>query len=201
MILSGELAPGARLRQVELAKRFGVSTTPVREAFTALAREGLLRSDEQRGVVVFEPTVADVQENYEIRIALEPLAAELAARNITDEELDELDAIVDRMRKVKRWTAYQPLNREFHALINGAARRERLLAIIESLRDTIEAYIHLDATAQPDAAYKRAVQQQHEGIAEALRARAPKRARTLMREHLEANQQHIASSVELVRQS
>src|ERR1700742_4105097 len=85
LILSGELPAGTRLRQVELAQRFNVSTTPVREAFTVLARQGLVRHDVQRGVVVFTPTVGDVLENYEIRIALESLATEIAAKAISDD--------------------------------------------------------------------------------------------------------------------
>src|SRR5213593_1234309 len=67
-ILVGELAPGDRLRQAEMAERYGVSTTPVREAFTALAGEGLVRQDAHRGVVVFSPSVDEVSETYEIRI-------------------------------------------------------------------------------------------------------------------------------------
>jgi DNA-binding GntR family transcriptional regulator len=86
LILSGELKAGARLRQVELAQRFNVSTTPVREAFTVLARQGLVRHDVQRGVVVFSPSEKDVRENYELRIALEPLATEIAARTMGAEE-------------------------------------------------------------------------------------------------------------------
>src|ERR1700759_28088 len=70
LILSGELPAGTHLRQVELAERFGVSTTPVREALMVLGRLGLVRHDAQRGVVVFTPTVRDVLENYELRIAL-----------------------------------------------------------------------------------------------------------------------------------
>ena len=62
---------GTKLRQVEIARRFGVSTTPVREALAALQREGLVRLHPQRGAVVFVPTVEDLREHYEIRAALE----------------------------------------------------------------------------------------------------------------------------------
>jgi DNA-binding GntR family transcriptional regulator len=198
LILLGELAPGTRLRQMELADRFDVSPTPIREAFKTLAEEGLVDYDAQRGVFVFTPTVDDVMENYEIRIALEPLATELAARTITDEELARLDKIVTKMRKTKSSPAYQGLNREFHALIYAAARRERLAQLINALRDTFEAYVGLDFTTRPDATYKKDVRDQHEGIAKALQDRAPKRARKLMAEHLESNRRHIAKSVEVV---
>src|SRR5918997_1170374 len=76
------LAPGTRLRQNDVAKRFGVSTTPVREAFAQLQAEGLVRIDPHRGAVVFHPSVDDVLEFYEIREALESLAVGHAIRKI-----------------------------------------------------------------------------------------------------------------------
>ena len=90
LIQSGEIAPGSRLRQNELAERFGVSTTPVREAFAELAREGIVRLDAHRGATVFRPSLDELIEIYEIRGALEPLATELAAARATDDELAEL---------------------------------------------------------------------------------------------------------------
>jgi DNA-binding GntR family transcriptional regulator len=197
-ILSGELLPGTRLRQIEWAEKLGVSPTPVREAFTALAKEGLIRHDAQRGVVVFTPTVEDVVENYDIRLALEPLATELAAKAITAEELAQVDGVIERMRS-SEGEAYQRLNREFHYLIYRSARRPQLADLIESLRDRFEAYVALDTSAHPDPAYGENVQLQHEAIAAALRARAPKRARKLMEEHLKWNRLRIATSVEFVR--
>jgi DNA-binding GntR family transcriptional regulator len=200
LILSGELAPGTRLRQMELAERFEVSPTPVREAFKTLAEEGLVDYDAQRGVFVFTPAVDDVLENYELRIALEPLATELAARAITEDELAELDKIVAKMRRTKPMSAaYQELNREFHALIYASSGRRRLEQMIKSLRDTFEAYIGLDIAVGRDPNYEEVVRDQHEGIAEALHARAPKRARKLMAEHLETNRSHITKAVEVTR--
>ena len=113
MIMAGELKAGTRLRQVELAERFSVSTTPVREAFVLLARAGLVRHDAQRGVVVFAPTVQDVRENYEIRIALEPLATELAAAHISADELERIDDVVSEMRASRAFPEYQRLNQRF----------------------------------------------------------------------------------------
>jgi DNA-binding GntR family transcriptional regulator len=195
LILAGELRPGTRLRQVELAERFKVSTTPVREAFSALAKEGLVRHDAQRGVVVFTPTLDDVHENYEIRIALETLATELAAHAIDDATLARLDDVVVRMRRVRRSHDYQRLNREFHRTVYAAAERPRLFELIESLRDAFEAYIHLDAVVRPDPGYNDAAHAEHEAIAEALRAREPRRARTLMEQHLEHNASHVAATL------
>src|ERR1700754_4571906 len=74
-IVAGERAAGSRLRQVEIARALHVSTTPVREALAMLQREGLVRLSEQRGAVLFLPSADDLREHYEIRAALESLAA------------------------------------------------------------------------------------------------------------------------------
>jgi DNA-binding GntR family transcriptional regulator len=194
MILSGELPPGERLRQVELAERFAVSTTPVREALGALSRQGLVRHDPQRGAVVFMPTVDDVHENYELRIVLEPMATELAAKAIDDRELDQLDEIVERMRENTESPDYQQLNREFHRLIYEAARRPRLGEIIDSLRDAFEAYIQLEAATEPDLRYTAGAHEQHEAIAAALRRHDARGARKLMTRHLKDNAAHYEAT-------
>src|SRR5688572_20697813 len=73
-IQAGEHAPGTPLRQTEVARRLGVSTTPVREAFALLQADGLVRIDRYRGAVVFRPTAEELRDAYEIREALELLA-------------------------------------------------------------------------------------------------------------------------------
>jgi DNA-binding GntR family transcriptional regulator len=100
-----------------------VSTTPVREAFAALAREGLARQNSHRGLVVLSTSADDARENVEMRAVLEAFAAEQAARTITEEELASLDALLVEMRAALRSdSAYdnQVLNPRFHAIINGA---------------------------------------------------------------------------------
>jgi DNA-binding GntR family transcriptional regulator len=194
MIQSGELQPGARLRQAEIAKDFGVSTTPVREAFTALALEGLVRQDAHRGAVVFEFDIDDLHENYEIRGALEPLATELAASNMGPKRLEELDRIIQQMRLSKRSAKYQRFNRQFHATIYEAAARPRLVGIIESLRDASEAYFaRLNQNQDPSDPYYELVHYEHEAIAAALRAGDAAQAGALMAEHLDHNRRQLES--------
>jgi DNA-binding GntR family transcriptional regulator len=167
----------------------------MREALGLLARHGLVRHDVQKGVVVFQPTDADVLEIYEIRGALEPLATELAARAISDGELKRLDGVVERMRAAGDRLAYVALNREFHRVIYAAARRPRLLELIESLRDAFDAYVLYDAAAHPDPAYFDRAHAEHEAIAGALHAREPERARALMETHLALNAEHFRASL------
>jgi DNA-binding GntR family transcriptional regulator len=198
LIQAGELPPGSRLRQVDIAQRFGVSTTPVREAFTALAQEGLVIQDAHRGVVVFVPSREDLQENYEIRLVLEPLATELAAKRITPEELAELDAICDEMRKALRSDLARygkELNPKFHQAIYAAAGRPHLAEIIEQLRYAAAAYIQVLVAHEQPLEYLKTAQQEHEQIVDALRAGASKRAAKTMTQHLQHNAERIMASL------
>jgi DNA-binding GntR family transcriptional regulator len=95
--------------------------------------------------------------------------------------------------------SYHLLNPEFHRTTYAAAGNRQRAELIESLRDTFEAYVRLDIVAQPDPRHDEEIRRQHEDIAQALHARLPKRARKLMQEHLESNRRHIATSVKLVR--
>lgn len=143
-ILSGRLAPGARLRQQDVATRFDVSTTPVREAFSALESEGLVRSETHRGVVVFEPTADYLGEIYEIRLVLESLAVRRAAERATPAQvagmkraLTEMEAVLDDQE------AYHALNASFHDLVYASAGNPRLVEMIRQLRDSVNAYLRL----------------------------------------------------------
>ena len=92
LIITGDLPAGGQLRQRDLAKRFGVSQTPVREALRRLESEGLVVSDAHRGFTVVEPDDGPVEENFQIRAALESLGASLAARKI---DADGIEALRD----------------------------------------------------------------------------------------------------------
>lgn len=193
MIQSGALRPGERLRQAEIAARFGVSTTPVREAFTALAQEGLVRQDAHRGVVVFEPSLEELTETFEIREALEPLATTLAADQLSELDLGALQKIVAEMRTAKP-QRYFELNRAFHRRIYAAAKRDRLFEIVEQLREVAASYIAI-TVRQYDPSYREQVHAEHEALLAALVERDGDRAGRLVREHLRHNAQHIAKLV------
>lgn len=190
MILSGELPAGTRLLQNQIAERFGVSTTPVREAFTALAREGLVRQDAHRGAIVFAPSVDDMRENYEIRATLESLAAEQAAVKITAAELRELTNLLKVMRKkIREDPAHHTrvLNPKFHLLVNSAARRPHLLQLIETFRSTSISYHALLDSSELSDDYIDSVQAEHDEIVAALTARDPLRAAEAVKCHIENN--------------
>jgi len=191
-IRRGDLAPGMRLRQMQVANRFGVSSTPVREAFTALQREGLLVSSPHRGVVVFHPTVADLRETYEIRIPLEALATRLAVQHITEDDLIVLRELNEQMRTDEDYGA---LNREFHARIYEAARRPKLVQIISDLRDASAAYLRVYQKVAQDAPGADWLDE-HAAILDALEARDGSAAEAAMVAHLQHTVDRVSPALE-----
>lgn len=183
LILSGDIPPKTKLRQVDISKRFGVSTTPVREAFLALAREGLVDQDAHRGVEVSLPNQADLRENYEIRIALEPLATELAADRVTDEQLNEIAGTLEQMNQSEDTTTRSVLNRSFHDRIYAAAERPRLQQLILEFRNSADVFLNV-LSMHPTPEYRAAVSKEHQEVVDGLRARDGKRAADAMKQHL-----------------
>jgi DNA-binding GntR family transcriptional regulator len=192
-ILAGEFSAGERLRQAEIAELYGVSTTPVREAFTALAREGLVRQDAHRGVVVFSPSLEELTEIYQIREELEPLATRLASGALTDEDINAISEIVAAMRTAPP-DEYVLLNQQFHGLIYAAAGKPRLQDIIANLRETSASYTKMTAR-HFDQQYHDQVQAEHEAILDALKRRQGQEAAKLIRKHLHNNERHVAALV------
>jgi DNA-binding GntR family transcriptional regulator len=191
-IASGRLAAGTRLLQVELARRFGVSTTPVREAFGILQREGLVRSHPQRGATVFVASVDDLEEHYEIRAALESLAAEKAARNFKPTDAPPLHEILEEMRACGDPERYVELNHRFHTSLYRLSRRERLIDLIAGLRNASAAYLQIYAA---EVVPSERLDREHREILAAGEARDPKRAARAMRHHLEQTVAHVTQQL------
>ena len=134
LIISGELEPSEPLRQRDLATRFGVSQTPVREALRRLESEGLVVNDPHRGATVSESRSGVIEDNSQIRAALEPLGARLAAKAITEEQLATLRRLNDEMLGMGEGDSrYGVLNREFHFTIYQAAASPMLLSMMRLL--------------------------------------------------------------------
>jgi DNA-binding GntR family transcriptional regulator len=133
-IISGEISPGARLRQDHVAVEFGASHVPVREAFRALQTQGLAESEPRRGFRVTEFDIAELREVAEMRASLEALALRHAAPRLTPERLMEAEEATkqgDHARTVRDWEA---ANRRFHHLILAPCRMPRLLRTIDDLQ-------------------------------------------------------------------
>jgi DNA-binding GntR family transcriptional regulator len=180
-IQRGQLPPGTRLRQNEVAQRFGVSTTPVREALALLQADGLVRIDPHRGALVFHPTIADLRESYEIRQALETLAVTKAIPHLSEELIDDLQKLIDRMRKERNESRWVELNNEFHLRLYQASGMLRLCSMIANLRDSSSTYIHMFAAH--DLPEHRA-DDDHQEILDACAERDVRRAHKAIAAHI-----------------
>ena len=136
MILAGDLAAGAKLNEASVADLLGVSRGPVREAFRALEESGLVRLEKNRGVFVRQISVAEADEIYEVRAALDEWVGRRLAQTATAGELKELRGIVDRMDRAAAKNdvdAYYPLNLEFHDRLVAFTGNAKLLATYRRL--------------------------------------------------------------------
>jgi DNA-binding GntR family transcriptional regulator len=136
LIVEGDLKPGAKIPEAELCVRFGVSRTPLREALKALAVEGLVTLQPNRGAIVAKATIEEIDALFPIMGALEALAGELACTRITDAEIAALHR--DHAEMVKQfergdWIQYSRLNRAIHEAIFAAAGNGALSALYQQL--------------------------------------------------------------------
>ena len=180
-IQEGSLAPGTRLRQNEVAGRFGVSTTPVREAFAQLQAEGLVRIDPNRGAVVFHPTAEDLLEYYEIREVLESLALAHAIPRLGEDAPKELGDLIERMRRTGDARRWLRLNDEFHLRLYEFAERPHLISLIDSLRDASTPYIYMFVANRKPADQ---ANDEHQEILDACVRGDVKAAQRAIRNHL-----------------
>ncbi len=133
-ILSGDFRPGERLLQDDLAERFDVSSTPVREALRELVAEGVLVCSPHKGVRVAEVRLEAVREVYLMRSALESVATRLATPLVGAAELQRLKALQARMEiQLEKQRELRKLNREFHMLIYQAAGMPQMYQVISKL--------------------------------------------------------------------
>jgi DNA-binding GntR family transcriptional regulator len=185
-ILSGEFEPGERLRTALLAKRFGSSRTPVREALVQLEGEGLVDIEPRRGALVRSFASADLIDLYEIRALLEPAAAARAAARIEADQLDRLRALValsDARGGRARGAIDDQIawNQEFHAIVIEAAGSPRLSA---ALRATAGIPRTFRTSFWRDDQHRAFSQTCHRELVSALAARSAERAEAVMRMHI-----------------
>jgi DNA-binding GntR family transcriptional regulator len=180
-IVARRYAPGEKLRQVELARRYGVSTTPVREAFGILQSQGLVRLNAQRGAMVLAPTVRDLEEHYEIREALECLAIEHVARNFTPDDAPALREMLDRMTDCRDPDLYTELNHAFHMSLYQLCGRRRLVELIAQLRVVSQAMVQIYSHLVVPSG---GAENEHDDILAACEANDPARAVAATRQHL-----------------
>lgn len=182
-ILKGYLKPGEKLDQNEIAELLGVSRSPVRDALRKLAAEGLVQIHPYRGAIVAELSPEELEEIYLLRRVLEGLAARLAVPQIDEERLAALEEILRAMDETEDTDTWIDLNYRFHHMIYEAAKRPRLLALIDNLRNIVAPYIR-QYISTPE--YRQSAQASHRQILEACRRRDPVAAQRETEEHLQA---------------
>lgn len=186
-ILSSALKPGQRLHIDQLATQLGVSLTPVRGAIQRLATEGLIDIRPRSGTFVASLSLQDIEETFQIRAALEGLAAELAAPRITSTDLQRLRSLHRAMKKPLRLQsdrdAHDLLNSEFHQLILAASGNRRLQEMYSALHAHIQ-IVRIHAADTAWSARRRRQAAEHEAILKALEARDPRAASEALRRHI-----------------
>ncbi|MEW5899764.1 MAG: GntR family transcriptional regulator [Bacillota bacterium] len=193
-IIQGRLKPGERLMEIQLAEEMGVSRTPVREALRKLELEGLIVMIPRKGAYVAGISVKDIVDVFEVRAALESLAAGLAAERITDQELEELERALVQISEASgsNLDAVVRTDTNFHEIIYRASRNQRLTQLITNLQEQIQRF-RTTSLAQPGRT-KTAIEE-HRKIVEAISERNVELAQALAREHIENAEQSLLSAL------
>jgi DNA-binding GntR family transcriptional regulator len=182
-IVEGSYEPGSRLVETRIAQELGVSQGPVREALRDLEQLGCVVHEPYRGCSVRAFGPEELLEAFPVRAALEALAARLAAEQITEAELDELDELLQRMRAAAgRADAHEQsqANASFHATIVRAARN----ATLERQWRMLEPYSRTYLTVSRPGIDLVHLSDRHRPILDALRRRDPDAAGQAMHDHL-----------------
>lgn len=184
-ILKREISGGEPLRQEAIAKSFGTSIIPVREALRQLEAEGLVELQSHRGAIATELTLSKALEWIHLRRLIETDLMGLAIDNITDEHLTvaqeilgKFDDALDHRREIAHWSEY---NWKFHSTLYGPANRPETMKVLSSLHKKCDRYIRLQLLGGDHIV--RAEKEHHELI-EVCRKRNKRAAKALMHRHI-----------------
>ncbi|CCQ74537.1 GntR family transcriptional regulator [Magnetospira sp. QH-2] len=183
MIRAGNLGPGDRLTETDLAQRLDVSRTPIREAMRRLEADGLVVHEPHRGAVIRTLDYNEVMELYEVRAVLESTAARMAARSASEIEISELATLNGEMAKViGDADEVFRLNRQFHLGLLDSAKNRFLVKSVNALQKTL---LILGPTTLAEADRAEETVDEHEELLVALRNRDADSAEAAMKQHIE----------------
>ncbi len=183
-ILKGDLKPGERLMELQLASKLGVSRTPIREAIRMLEQEGLAVTVPRKGAEVAKMTLKDMEDVLEIRDTLDELAARVACSRISEEQLERLKQIKKQFEdslQTKDVKKIAQADVKFHDVIYEATGNPKLVNLLNNLREQIYRYrieYLKDASSYPTLI------KEHEAILEALQSRDEEKVTYAMHEHV-----------------
>ncbi|WP_154795361.1 GntR family transcriptional regulator [Occultella kanbiaonis] len=194
-ILAGDLEPGARIRQEDLAERFGASRLPVREALRLLEAEGLVRLVANTGAWVARLSLTECTEAYLIRERLEPLLLAESIPSLSEPAVSELDRLADAMEFADLET-FLVLDRQFHMLSFSGAASESLAAQVRRLWNTTQHYRRAFAILV-DVTHSHLTHHEHHLIVDAISRRDPQDAEALAALHIRRTRKALAEHPEL----
>lgn len=180
-ILSGVLRAGAQLKQEELASRFNVSMSALREALKNLEAEGLVNFYPNRGAIVSELSADEAQEIFDIRLFLELGALELSIPRLTEADIVEAEELLQAADVEPQDGRWSELNWHFHEVLYRPAQRPKLLLLIQNMNNNVERYMNLYLSTMH---YQEKSQAEHWQLLEACRQRNVKQAQEILRAHM-----------------
>jgi DNA-binding GntR family transcriptional regulator len=200
-IVNGILKPGERLMEIQLAEELGVSRTPVREAIRKLELEGFVVMIPRRGTYVADLSIKDINEVFEIRTALDVLAAGLAVERITEDELEQLERLLVEIGELIEEDDADKIvesDSQFHDILYRASRNDRLVGIINNLREQFTRFRSI--SIQYPGRMQKSVEE-HRRLVEAIASRDTDLAQQLAREHMENSEQTLLQDLNERRQT
>jgi DNA-binding GntR family transcriptional regulator len=199
-IINGDLQPGERLKELEIAQSLGASRTPVREALSRLEQEGLVQPFPSGGLTVVKLSAGDVKEIYGLLRVLESYGIRLAVERVTSKQLDRLEQLCLRAEQLgpEEIDRLIELNGRFHELLIEVTAHRRLKELVGQLRTALQPY-RIVTMLRPDfhgtPQFRDLMVHQHSEIARALRARDVDRLVDLVVEHNELGERTTLSHV------
>lgn len=194
-ILKGELQPGERLMELKLAEKLGVSRTPIREAIRKLELEGLVVMVPRKGAAVANITEKDTKDVLEVRRTLEMFAVEVACDRITEEQLSRLKEAAKHFEKSKGSMDLLHIaetDMKFHEIIYEATHNERLVQMLNNLRENIYRY-RIEYLKNPH--YYDSLVREHREIVNAIEMGDKERARACMHAHIDNQKLAVISKI------
>ena len=195
-ILKGELKPGERLMEIQLANKLGVSRTPVREAIRKLELEGLVLMIPRKGAEVAEITRQDMEDVLEVRTALEELAVKDACDHITDAQLSELKKASNEFKKAllegKDLVTCADADMHFHDVILSATNNRRLIQMLNNLSEQM--YRYRMEYLKDERTHKTLIEE-HDAIRRALKKHDKVKAGAAIRVHIDNQKRSILESL------
>ena len=198
-ILIGELLPGTEIRQEVLARQFGTSRIPIREALSRLQAEGLIILRPRRGFAVTSLNQSEIIEIFELRMAVEEHAMRIATKERTPTDVSEVEALVEAMeapaeapslRYLQQWMS---TNRHFHTRLIECAHRKRVSEVALNLRDAIEPYMRIEANFNRQVGYANV---EHRKIFEAFKRKDSEAAARISRKHCESTLKRLLANID-----